>query len=87
MDVRGVAGQQHPSFAVGSSLPSHIGESRNPAGTVDSEIGPVRGGERLAEVAQGRFVGLAEALFRHEDSYRPPILQPAQRTDTESIAA
>ena len=87
MHVRGVAGQQHPSLAVGSCLPSHIGEPRDPGGTVDPVIGPVDGDERLAEIAQGGLAGPAEALFGHHDPHRPPILQPAQAMDAEGVAA
>ena len=53
MHVCGVAGQQHPSFAVGRGLPGHIGEPGDQGGTVDPVIGPVHGDERLAEIAQG----------------------------------
>ncbi len=55
MHVRGVAGQQDPSVAVGRGLPSHVGEPGDPGGTVDPVVGPVDGDERLAEIAQGGF--------------------------------
>ena len=55
MHVRGVAGQQDPSVAVGRGLPSHVGEPGDRGGTVDPVIGPVDGDERLAEIAQGGF--------------------------------
>ncbi len=47
MHVCGVAGQQHPSIAVGRRLPSHIGEPGDRGGTVDPVVGPVYGDERL----------------------------------------
>ena len=55
MHVRGVAGQQHPSLAVGRGLPGRVGEPGDPGGTVDAVVGPVDGDERLAEIAQGGF--------------------------------
>ena len=77
MHVCGIASQQDPPLAIGSCLPSRIGESRNPSGAVDPEVGPVRGDEFLAEIAQCGFAGPAEALFGHEDPHRPPILRSA----------
>jgi hypothetical protein len=47
MHVRGVAGQQDAPLAIRRGLPSHVGEPRDPGGTVDSEIGPVDGDQRL----------------------------------------
>ena len=55
MHVRGVAGQQNPSVAIGSGLASHVGEPGDRGGTVDPVIGPVYGDERLADIAQRRF--------------------------------
>ena len=51
MDVRGVAGDQHASFAVGRGLPRRIGEAGDLGGTVDAVVGAARGDERLAEIA------------------------------------
>ena len=98
MHVCGVAGQQHPSVAVGRGLPGHIGEPGDPGGTVDPVIGPVYGDERLAEIAQGGFARGSEVLFGHHDPYRPAIhvdhlavadlvLQPAEGMDAEGVAA
>ena len=64
MHVRGVAGQQDPSVAVGRGLPRHVGEPGDPGGTVDPVIGPVDGDERLAEIAQGGFAGGSDVLVR-----------------------
>ena len=72
MHVRGVAGQQDPSVAVGRGLPGHIGEPGDPGGTVDPVVGPVDGDERLAEIAQGGFARGSDVLFGHHDPYRPP---------------
>ena len=74
MHVCGVAGQQHPSVAVGRGLPSHIGEPGDPGGTVDPVIGPVYGDERLAEIAQGGFAGGPTCCFGHHDPHRPPSM-------------
>ena len=73
MHVRGVAGEQHASLAVGRRLPRHIGEPGNRGRTVDPVIGPVDGDERLAEIAQGGFGGLSDVLFGHEDADRSVI--------------
>ena len=86
MDVRGIAGQQHPSVAVRRRLPGHIGESGDPGGTVDPVVGPVHGDERLAEIAQGGFAGAVKLLFGHQDPHRP-ILQPAEAMEAESVVA
>ena len=51
MHVRGVAGQQDPSVAIGSGLASQVGEPGDRGGTVDPVIGPVYGDERLADIA------------------------------------
>ena len=64
MHVRGVAGQQDPSLAVGRGLPRHIGEPGDPGGTVDPVIGPVHGDERLAEIAQGGFAVVVRRAVR-----------------------
>ena len=55
MDVRGVAGQQDPSLAVGSGLPSHVGESGDPRRAVDAVIGSAQRDKRLAEIAERGF--------------------------------
>src|SRR6266542_1903354 len=81
-----VAGQQHPSFAVGRSLPSHVGEPGYPGGTVDPVIGTPDGDERLAEIAQGGFGRGAEVLLGHPDPHRSPVLQPAEGVDAEGVA-
>ena len=73
MHVRGVAGQQHPPFAVGRRLPGHVGEPRDPGGAVDPVVGPVDGDERLAEIAQGRLAVGPGVLLGHHDPYRPAI--------------
>jgi hypothetical protein len=62
MHVRGVAGQQHPSLAVGRGLPGHVGEPGDPGGTVDPVVGPVDGDERLAEIAQGGLARGSDVL-------------------------
>ena len=64
MHVRGVAGQQDASVAVGRGLPGHIGEPGDPGGTVDPVIGPVDGDERLAEIAQGGFARAVRRAVR-----------------------
>ena len=87
LHVRGVAGQQDPSVAVGRGLPRHVGKPGDPGGTVDPVVGPVHSDERLAEIAQGGFAGGSEVLFGHHDPHRPPILQPAQAMDAEGVAA
>src|SRR5688572_32059612 len=87
MYVRRIAGQEDASFAVACGLTSGIGEPRDRGGTVDAVIGPVHGGERLAEIAQRGFVGASDVLFGHQDAYTSPILQLAERMDAERIAA
>jgi hypothetical protein len=64
MNVRRIAGQQHPSLAVGRGLPGHIGESRDPRGTVDPVVSSIHGDERFAETVQGGFAGV-KLLLSH----------------------
>ena len=71
MHVCGVAGQQHPSLAVGRGLPGHIGEPGDRGGTMDPVIGPVYGDERLAEIAQGGLGRGSDVLFGHHDPHQP----------------
>jgi hypothetical protein len=98
MHVRGVAGQQDASVAVGRGLPGHIGEPGDRGGTVNPVIGPVDGDERLAEIAQGGFARGSDLLFGQHDPYRPPIrvehlavadliLHPAEGMDAAGVAA
>ena len=86
MHVCGVAGQQHPSVAVGRRLPSRIGEPGDPGGTVHPVIRPVDGDERLAEIAQGGLTGLSDVRFGHVDPHRS-ILQPGEGMDANSVVA
>jgi hypothetical protein len=76
MHVRGIAGQQDPSFAVGCGLAGHVGEPRYPGRTVDPVIGPIGGDEGVAEVAQGRLGGGSRLLLGDHDPHRPSFLQP-----------
>ena len=98
MHVRGVAGQQDPSVAVGRGLPGHVGEPGDPGGTVDPVVGPVDGDERLAEIAQGGLGRGSDVLFGHHDPHRPAIrvddlavadlvLHPADGMDAEGVVA
>ena len=64
MHVRGVAGQQDPSVAIGSGLPSHVGEPGDRGRAVDPVIGSVYGDERLADIAQRRFAADLQLLVR-----------------------
>jgi hypothetical protein len=64
MYVCGIAGQQHPSLAIGRSLPGRIGEPGNRSRAVDAIVGPVYGNERLAEIVQRRFSRLSNVPFR-----------------------
>ena len=86
MHVRGVAGQQHASVAVGRGLPSHVGEPGDPGGTVDPVIGPVNGDERLADIAQRRFASRSDLRFGQHDPDRPAILHLADRMDADGVA-
>src|SRR5215212_11504110 len=97
MHMCGVAGQQHPPVAVSRGLPSHIGEPRDPGGTVDPVVGTPYGDQRLAEIAQGGFGRGSDVLFGNHDPYRPPIhvdhlavadlvLQPTEGVDAEGVA-
>src|SRR3981081_400190 len=97
MHVRRVAGEQNPPVAVSRGLPSHVGEPRDPGGTVDAVVGPAYGDERLAEIAQGGFGRAPDISFRHHDAYRSNILvhdhaiadlvlQSAEGIHTESSA-
>ena len=98
MHVRGVAGQQHPSVAVGRGLPRHVGEAGDEGGTVDPVVGPVDDDERLAELAQGGFARGPDVLFGEHDPDRAPVLVDhlavadlvvllAERMDAERVVA
>src|SRR5688572_16030577 len=69
MYVRRVAGQQNPSVTVGRGLPGHVGEPRDPGGTVDSVIGAIYGDEALADIAQGGFAGSDVRLGQHDPHF------------------
>ena len=73
MHVRGVAGEQDPSVAVGRGLPGHIVEPGDPGGTVDPVVGPVDGDQRLADITQGGFACGSDVLFGHHDPNRPAV--------------
>jgi hypothetical protein len=81
MHMRGVARDQHTSLAVGGRLPRGIGEPGNQGGRVGPVVGPVDSDERCAEIAEGGFGGLSEALFSHQDADRSVI-----RVDDLAIA-
>jgi hypothetical protein len=97
MHVCGVAGDQHPSLAVGRGLPRCIGEPGDPDGAMDPVVRPACGDESLAEIAQGGFGRGADMLFGYHDSHRSPIrvddlavddlvLLPAEGMDTKGTA-
>ena len=54
---------------------------------MDSEIGPVCGGKRLAEIAQSGFGRLSDVPFGHQDADPPAILRPAEAMDADGVAA
>src|SRR5215510_1057467 len=69
MHVCSIASQQYASVPVGGGLPSHVGEPRNPRGTVDAIVGAVDGNERGAEVAQRGCSRGTHLSFGHHDAY------------------
>ena len=73
MHVGGVAGQQHPSLAVGRRLPGHVGEPGDPGRAVHPVVRPVGGDERLAEILQGGLAGVFDLPFSSSTTpYGPP---------------
>jgi len=85
--VRRVAGQQHPSLAVGRRLPGHVGEPGDPGRAVHAEIRSPHGDERLAEIAQGGLGSLTGVLLTHHDPHSFAILEPADPVDALLVAA
>ena len=83
----GVAGEQHPSLAVGRRLPGHVGEPGDPGRAVHPVVGPVDGDERLAEIVAGWARRLGPTLrFGQHDPYRPPSSSLADAM-TPTVAA
>ncbi len=74
MHVRGIAGEQDATLAVGRSLPRHIRKAGNPGGTVDSEVSPIDGDECLAHLAQRRLLGGSNLPLGQYHARRPWIL-------------
>ena len=81
MHVRRVAGQEHASVPVGRCLPGHIGKPGDIGGAAKTIIRPVDGDERLADVAQGRLVALADVLFIQHDARALAVLEFGQSID------
>src|SRR5260370_31508442 len=74
MHVCRIAGQQDSSSAVARSLPSRVGEPRDPGGTVDSVVAPIHGDESLAQIAQRRLARLSNLRFGEHDTDGPALL-------------
>src|SRR5215467_10623429 len=87
MHVCRVAGEQVSSFAVGRGLASHVGESRDPRGTVDSEVLAVGRGERFTDIAQRWFVGGSYLSLGQHDAGPPSILHLCDRVRASRIVA
>ncbi len=96
--VRGVAGQQDTSLAVGRGLTGHVGEPGDPDRTVHPVVGPIDGDDRLAEIAQGGFAGGSDVLVGHHDPDRSVVgvddlavadlvLDPAEAVDAAGVLA
>jgi hypothetical protein len=77
MHVRRVASQKHPSLSVGSRLPSHVGKSGKPSRVTNTEVRPVNGDERIAEVLQRWLVVFAGVRFDQHNAHSLAILQLA----------
>ena len=52
---------------------------------MDSEIGPVHGNERFAQIAQCGLAARPELLLGHDDPHRPPILHPVEAVDARGV--
>ena len=87
MHVRGVAGQQHTSGAVGRRLPGHVGEPGDPGRAVYPEVGSPHGDERAAEITQGRLTGLPGVPLAHHHPHPLPVLQPADGLSAVAVTA
>src|SRR5690348_2919089 len=87
MHVCGVTSQQDPSLAVSRGLPCHIGEPRDPSGTVDPEVRPVYIDQRLADIAQGRFAPGSHLPFGQHHTDPVSTLQSPDRMGANGVVA
>ncbi|CAH0279509.1 hypothetical protein SRABI83_03881 [Arthrobacter sp. Bi83] len=87
MDVRGVPGQQHTAAAVGRGLARGVGEPRDPCRSVDTEVGVIDLGQRLAEVSQGGLGRRSKLLLGHDHPRGPPVLHQVQPVDPHLVDA
>ena len=72
MDVRRIAGQQHPPDPIALGQPGGIAEAGHPARGVHAEVGPGDGAQLLPEVLEGgRFRAVADARGGDDDADRP----------------
>ncbi len=83
--VRGVAGQEDASHAIGRGLPGHVGEPGDPRGVVDPEVGAVHGDERLAELAQGGLAAGPGLLLGRDHAERLPVLHLVEAVDAGGV--
>jgi len=85
MDVRGVAGEQHPPTAVGGCVPGGVGEPGDLPRILNPEVRAVHGRQCFAEVRQGRLARGSELLLGHDDPYAPPVLHHVHRMDADVV--
>ena len=74
VDVRGVAGEQHASAAVGRRLPGGVGEPGDPGRVVDarSRCRTPRSSASLRSARSGSPAG-PSSLLGHDDPHGPPV--------------
>ena len=72
MDVRRIAGQQHPPDPIALGQPGGIPEAGHPARGVHAEIGSGDGAQLLFEILEGgRFRAVADSRGGDDDADRP----------------
>ncbi len=87
VDMGGVTCQQHTPAAIGSRLPGHVREARDPRWGVDPVVGPPHGDHPAPEVLQGRLAGLPAVGLADDDPGPPAVLQRAHGVLTVLVTA
>jgi hypothetical protein len=74
VDVRRVTGQEYPALAVVRRLAGHVGESGDPGGVVNAEVGPERGSQGRLEIVERRIAVGSDLALGGDDAVGPAVL-------------
>lgn len=83
--MRGVPSQQDPTRAVDRCLTGHVGESGNPGGVVDAEIGFVHCRKGLAQIGQRGLAARSDLPLSHDHAEPLSVLQSLEAVNANRI--